>query len=208
MSLRQVIVVTFSMLLAPGRIGLATHGPLSGPPAKHVFLIMLENESYDRAFGPRSKAPYLARTLPTQGALLRQYYAIGHESLPNYVALVSGQAPNEATQKDCETYREFRLARPALDVHGQAIGTGCVYPPAVRTLVDQLESEQFTWRGYMQDLGNDPRRERAACGHPAIGRKDPTTHVEAKDQYATKWTIRFTTSIRSSTIARGVPPTS
>jgi hypothetical protein len=118
--------------------------------------------------------------------LLRRYYGIGHNSLPNYVALVSGQAPNEATQKDCETYGEFRLARPALDAHGQAIGTGCVYPPTVRTLVDQLESEHFTWRGYMQDLGNDPRRESAGCGHPTIGRKDPTTHIEAKDQYATK----------------------
>jgi hypothetical protein len=159
---------------------------LPPPAVRHLFLIMLENESYDRTFAPASKAPYLARTLPTQGALLRQYYGIGHASLDNYVALISGQAPNEATQKDCETYVEFRLARATLDAHGQAIGTGCVYPPMVLTVVDQLESEHFTWRGYMQDLGSDPARESPACGHPTIGRRDPTTREEAKDQYATK----------------------
>ena len=56
----------------------------------------------------------------------------------------------------------------------------------VRTLVDQLEAKHFTWRGYMQDLGNDPERESASCGHPTIGTTDPTTHKEARDQYATK----------------------
>ena len=74
-------------------------------PVRHVFLIMLENESFDRTFGPTSQAPYLARTLPPQGAFVRQYYGVGHNSLDNYVALVSGQAPNEATQKDCRDVR-------------------------------------------------------------------------------------------------------
>ncbi len=160
--------------------------PAPPAPVRHLFLIILENESFDRTFGPKSQAPYLARTLPPQGAFLRQYYGIGHNSLDNYVALVSGQAPNEATQKDCQTYDEFQLAQPRLGAHGQAIGTGCVYPTMVRTLVDQLEAKHFTWRGYMQDLGNDPERESASCGHPTIGSTDPTTHKEARDQYATK----------------------
>lgn len=156
------------------------------PPIHHIFLLILENESYDRTFGPSSSAPYLADTLPTRGALLRQYYGIGHASLDNYVALVSGQAPNEATQKDCRTYVEFTLRQPTLDARGQAIGTGCVYPKMVRTLPDQLEAKHLTWRGYMQDLGNDPARESAACGHPPLGAPDPTTRREPKDQYATK----------------------
>jgi hypothetical protein len=156
------------------------------PPIRHVFLLMLENESFDRTFGPKSQAPYLARSLPSTGALLRSYYAIGHESLDNYVALVSGQAPNEATQRDCGRYTEFRLAQPSLDAHGQAIGTGCVYPTMVQTIGDQLEAKDLTWRGYMQDLGNDPRRESAVCGHPRIGEGDHTQQGERSDQYATK----------------------
>src|SRR3979490_2093699 len=70
------------------------------PPVRHVFVLLLENQSYAVTFGPQSAAPYLAHTLPAQGALLTQYYAIGHASLGNYVALLSGQAANEATQLD------------------------------------------------------------------------------------------------------------
>jgi phosphatidylinositol-3-phosphatase len=168
------------------RLGRSSHSGAGAPPIHHVFVLILENESFERTFGPASAAPYLARTLPTMGAFVRQYYGIGHASLDNYVALVSGQAPNEATQRDCDTYTEFRLTQPALDAHGQAMGTGCVYPAMVQTIADQLEAKQLTWRGYMQDLGNDPARESAACGHPAIGAADRTEHAERGDQYATK----------------------
>jgi len=147
---------------------------------------MLENESYARTFGAESLAPYLTRTLVSRGALLHNYYGIGHASLDNYIALVSGQAPNQATQLDCPKYVEFVLARPKLDANGQAIGTGCVYPSMVHMIGDQLETAHFTWRGYMEDLGNDTTKEVAACGHPTIGGIDSTTNREASDLYATK----------------------
>lgn len=156
------------------------------PPTRHVFLLILENESFERTFGPQSPAPYLAKTLVAQGALLRNYYGIGHASLDNYVAMISGQAPNEATQKDCGTFAEFTLAEPQLDPHGQAIGTGCVYPALVPTLADQLEAAHLTWKGYMEDLGNDAAKEAGDCGHPPLGARDGTGHREKGDQYATK----------------------
>ena len=78
------------------------------PPIRHVFLIVLENKSFEAAFGPGSPAPYLAKTLPARGALLTQYYSTGHWSLDNYIAMVSGQAPNPATQGDCPQPIEFR----------------------------------------------------------------------------------------------------
>jgi hypothetical protein len=80
------------------------------PPIRHVFLLLLENQAYEATFGPGSAAPYLAHTLPAQGALLTRYYAIGHASLGNYVALISGQAPNEATQLDCPTFADFKAS--------------------------------------------------------------------------------------------------
>ena len=177
------LLAATSLGLRPGR---TTEVGTTAPPIHHVFVLILENESFDRAFGPKSQAPYLARTLPPTGAFLRYYYGIGHESLDNYVALVSGQAPNEATQQDCGRYTEFRLAQPGLDAHGQAIGRGCVFPTIVQTIGDQLEAKRLTWRGYMQDLGNDPRRESGACGHPRIGVVDHTERGEPRDQYATK----------------------
>ena len=157
-------------------------------PAKpgHIFIIILENEAYARTFSPASLAPYLAHELPAKGVLLRNYYGIGHNSLDNYIALVSGQGPNVATQRDCKKFTEFELDQPKLDENGQAIGSGCVYPAMVQMVGDQLEAAGKSWRGYMQDLGNDKSKAVEECGHPPIGESDLTTHRTPEDQYATK----------------------
>jgi len=156
------------------------------PPIRHVFVLVLENMSYRHTFAPDSDAPYLARTLPAKGALLTQYYAVGHASLDNYIAIVSGQAPNHETQLDCPTFSDFKLSAPALDASGQALGAGCVYPPLVRTLPDQLEAAHLSWKAYMEDMGNDPQREPASCGHVPVGATDPTSLARRGDQYAAK----------------------
>lgn len=52
---------------------------------KHVFVIVLENESGSVA----AKDPYL-RQLAAQGASLTHYNGVGHPSQPNYVALLAG----------------------------------------------------------------------------------------------------------------------
>ncbi|TAM57440.1 MAG: phosphoesterase [Rhodanobacter sp.] len=160
--------------------------PAVAAPVRHVFVIVLENEPYQVTFGAQSLAPYLAHELPRQGALLPNYHAIGHYSLDNYIAMISGQAPNPATQDDCKVFSEFSRHAPGLDANGQARGEGCVYPADVRTLADQLESAGLGWKGYMEDMGADPAREAATCGHVAIGAPDVTNHASAKDQYADK----------------------
>lgn len=155
-------------------------------PIQHVFVLMLENENASVTFGSDPPSPYLAKTLPAQGAFLTNYYGIGHASLDNYIALISGQAPNQKTQLDCPLFSEFLLQQPALDEHGQALGEGCVYPTMVKTLPDQLEAAGFNWKGYMEDMGKYPQRERATCGHPAIGDRDYTLIATASDKYAAK----------------------
>jgi phosphatidylinositol-3-phosphatase len=155
-------------------------------PVRHVFILMLENQSFQISFGKNSPAPYLANTLTAQGALLSQYYGIGHFSLDNYLALISGQAPNPETQADCPTVSEFRLEQPNLDANGQALGLGCLYPPMVKTVADQLEAAKLTWRGYMEDMGNDPTRESATCGHMPPGAVERTGRATVKDKYAAK----------------------
>ena len=133
----------------------------------HVFVITLENEGYDVTFGSNSKAPYLSKTLTAKGALLTQYFGTGHASLDNYLAMISGQAATNETRNDCQVYADFQLTGMTAD--GQAIGTGCVYPASIKTLPDQLKAKGKTWRGYMGDMGNDPSRESATCGHPGSG---------------------------------------
>jgi hypothetical protein len=155
----------------------------TAPNIKHVFIIVLENEGYQITFGRKSPAAFL-KSLARQGALLQNYYGIGHNSLDNYIAMISGQAPNPITQSDCQDFVDFVSTGTTKD--GQAIGTGCVYPSNTLTIANQLESKGLTWKGYMEDMGNDPGRESATCGHPAIGNKDNTHKATIGDQYATR----------------------
>ncbi|HEY7888204.1 MAG TPA: alkaline phosphatase family protein [Steroidobacteraceae bacterium] len=189
-------VPAFLCALAIALLGLAAANPVRAedlhtgtlPPIRHVFLIVLENKSFDAAFGPGSPAPYLAKVLPARGALLTQYYATGHWSLDNYIALVSGQAPNPATQRDCQQPIEFQPIRRGLDEHGQVIGFGCVYPAIVKTLPDQLEQAGLEWKGFMEDLdGNPTRDDPQTCTAARIGQKaDETERAAVGDQYAAK----------------------
>jgi phosphatidylinositol-3-phosphatase len=156
------------------------------PPIHHVIILLLENQSDAVAFGKDSPAPYLAHTLAAMGARLPQYYAIGHASLDNYLALISGQAPNHDTQLDCGVFNEFKPTADGLDANGQLLGSGCVYPARVRTLPDQLESAGLSWRAYMEDMGNNPAREPATCAHVPVGNRETTQQAQIGDQYATR----------------------
>ena len=168
-------------LAVPAQARTPSSGP---PPVGHVFVIVLENENASTTFGPDSPAPYLSKTLPTQGAYVPEYYGVTHESLGNYVAMVSGQGANVETQADCQIFSDFIGA--GFDLNGQALGQGCVYPTTVKTIADQLAARGLTWKGYMEDMGNDPSRESGLCGHPALNRQDNTQKATAQDQYAAR----------------------
>ena len=166
-----------------------TAAETAGPKPQHVFIIVLENEGYDVTFGSKSPALYL-NALARKGALLKNYYGIGHNSLDNYIAMISGQAPNPVTQADCDVFADF-LPKDAdgsaqMDKDGQAIGTGCVYPKNVSTIVNQF-GPGLIWKAYMEDMGNDPGRDAGTtCGHPTIGEKDKTQGAVKGDQYAAR----------------------
>ncbi|MBA3654941.1 MAG: phosphoesterase [Actinobacteria bacterium] len=179
-------------LIAALATAAAVTRPFSAPAAdalpkiKHVFVIVHENKSYDDTWAANSPATYLAKTLRAQGKLLTNYYATGHVSLDNYITIVSGQPPNAFTQSDCQTFADFV---GTVGADGIAIGQGCVYPPEVKTLADQLEAKGLTWKGYMEDMGNDPVRDNGTtCAHPDIGplSQDHTESPVVGDQYATR----------------------
>jgi len=164
-------------------------GPLAATPAAalphvgHVFVLALENENEATSFGPGSPAPYLAKDLPAMGQMLPNYYGIGHASLDNYIALISGQGPNPTTQSDCQFFMDVLPGTIGGD--GQATGSGCVYPTAVKTVADQLTARGLTWKGYMEDMGNSPTESRT-CRHPALNSRDNTQSARVGDQYATR----------------------
>jgi hypothetical protein len=158
--------------------------PASVPHVKHVFIVVLENENEARTFGPSSQIPYLAKTMTSQGAFIPNYYATGHESLDNYISMVSGQAPNIVTQADCPIYTNFIPGQPA--PNGQFVGQGCVYPPGVQNIATQLEGNGYTWKGYMQDMANSAPAQPASCRHPGLNSQDSTQTATATDQYAAR----------------------
>ena len=64
--------VARALALALGVLGALAPPPAGAaaglPPIRHVFVIVLENESASSTFGPGSPAPYLAKTLTGEGA--------------------------------------------------------------------------------------------------------------------------------------------
>jgi hypothetical protein len=194
------------------------------PPGavKHLLVIDLENEDFARTFGPASPAVYLNTTLLSQGELVTHYFATSHVSLGNYIAQVSGQGPTLSTNNDCLNLASlthppvvggFIDVLPGTDAAdqqlfpGQVVGDGCVYPaPAggargAITIGDQLdalhkggESGHLAWRGYAEDMGEDPARDYGTpdstggtdCAHPAIGGNDNSNSAAPSDQYATR----------------------
>jgi Phosphoesterase family len=162
---------------------------------KHVWLIILENKSYDATFTGLNQNSYLWKTLPSQGVLLTNYYGTGHSSQDNYLSLVSGQAPEEDTQSDCSVEDDNFGSNSTIVTSGPNKGqvassanaaqpsganapngaNGCTYPLDTPTLFNQLDAAGKTWKGYAQDLGDQPGREDATCGGPGSSVNNPTT---------------------------------
>jgi hypothetical protein len=101
------------------------------------------------------------------------------------------------------------------DFVGQVVGDGCVFPApsatthGALTIGDQLDAQRddscdddhddhrtakLAWRGYAEDMGNDPARDYGTpfpgggttCAHPPIGGVDHSNSAAANDQYATR----------------------
>jgi len=90
-----------------------------------VAVLFLENRSYGEVIGS-PHAPYLNR-LARSGALATHYYALGHPSLPNYLALTTGSTLGITS--DCNT----------CDTEGTTLGT-------------QLDHARIPWRGYFEAI--------------------------------------------------------
>ena len=52
--------------------------------------------------------------------------------------MISGQGPTAQTASDCPVFSRIKPGHKG--VRSQILGTGCIYPPATRTLAGQLTS--------------------------------------------------------------------
>jgi len=117
----------------------ASAGPVSGssrsdppagvPPLKHVFVIMMENTSYDDLLSPSNPNTTFIQQLAANNGLATNYFGVTHVSLPNYIAATSGQTWGSNSDD---------VAQAPLFDH--------------QNLVDQLEAAGVSWKAYMEDL--------------------------------------------------------
>src|SRR3954447_3256780 len=96
-----------------------TRAPL---PQGHVFLIMLENKTYDKALGENYTA-----SLASNYAVATNYHAVAHPSLPNYLVLTSGST-------------------------WDVVDDGYHVLPSEHDLGSELSSAGIPWRAYMEDM--------------------------------------------------------
>lgn len=103
--------------------------PSSTPPEvpsfSHVFIILMENKEYGQIVG-NPQAPTI-QSLIQKGALLTNYFAIRHPSLPNYLAIIGGSTFN--ITGDCDL------------CHVDA-----------PNLADQIEAAGRQWKAYNEDM--------------------------------------------------------
>lgn len=159
--------------------GSASSAPgITLPPIKHVWLIVLDDQTFASLFGFSSAAQYLNNTLVNRGTLLTNYYATAHGALADGIALLSGQGPTTAQQADCPTFARLRPAT-VVAKSGQVRGRGCVFPATVPTLPGQLTAAKLTWRAYV--AGQRGR----GCRHPALGATDASAAADPGDGYLT-----------------------
>jgi phosphatidylinositol-3-phosphatase len=95
------------------------------PDFKHIIMIVFENHEFDSVIGNSTMPTY--NKFASENALMTEYFAITHPSLPNYLALFGGETFGITT--DCEM---------------------CFV--SAPTLVDQIEASGRTWRAYFQDM--------------------------------------------------------
>jgi hypothetical protein len=168
---------------------------------KHVWLIILENKSYDASFTGLNKNSYLWQTLPKQGVLMTNYYGTSHYSQGNYESMVSGQGPQIDTSSDCDVAAtsfsdnghiesaggslaknpSYGQADSLVGPYGADGKNGCVYPSHVPTLFNQLDAAHKTWKGYAQDLHDQPGREDGPCGYPGTATNAATSTMTGSD---------------------------
>jgi phosphatidylinositol-3-phosphatase len=110
---------------SPGKVSLSASAALGRAHGSHVVVVLLENAEYGEVIGS-SSAPYV-NSLARRYGLMTQSYAIGHPSLPNYLALTSGST--QGVESDC---------------------TDCSV--SAPNIVDQLEGAGISWKAYLEDV--------------------------------------------------------
>jgi len=117
------------------------------PRYDHILVIILENHGFDLII-ENPIAPNIDKLAKKYG-LAAHYYGVVHPSKANYIAMIAGQTFGI---HDDEPYTHHTLDK--------------------RSLVDQLEERNLTWKGYYQNI-HEPGSKAVAFPDPQSPVPDP-----------------------------------
>jgi acid phosphatase len=119
------------------------------PAFDHIFVLIMENHAFDQVIGSPD-APYINELAATYG-LAANYSAVGHPSLPNYLALTGG------------------------DTFG--VGTDCTdcFQSAPNIVADRITPAGKTWRAYLESL---PSAGYVGDAYPYMQKHNPFVYYD------------------------------
>jgi hypothetical protein len=133
--------------------------PAHGPA--HIVVIMMENHATNEILGNTTDAPYINQ-LASQYGVATQYYGVTHPSLPNYLALISGDT--QGIFDDCSPGPGVTCAPEEFQANAsysktqlltdQQEQTAAHAPHSFngQTIADQLDAQHLTWKAYMENM--------------------------------------------------------
>lgn len=114
------------------------------PGLNHLFLIMMENHSYEEVLNNNPTTPYL-NSLANSAGNATNYYTNIHPSLPNYLEVVAGSTYNIVGDPSPKWG-----GAPAAQANG--INNSPVAPLTSLSIADQLNGAGKTWKSYQESL--------------------------------------------------------
>ena len=120
--------------------------PSGIPRFSHVFVIPMENTSWS-TLDAANNTPYL-HGLKTSGAYATDYHGVAHPSLPNYIAMISGD--NQGIGCDCQPTGTTSCGTFNCNL---LIGS-CSCGQTADTIADDIEAAGENWRAYGENMGS------------------------------------------------------
>lgn len=116
------------------------------PLFEHVYVVLMENTSLD-TLDKATNTPNLKRMAST-GASGKNYHGVTHPSLPNYIALVTGDT--QGIGCDCKAAPGQGTCSA---VSCNRVLSNCTCAAPMTTIADQLETAKKGWKAYAEGMG-------------------------------------------------------
>ena len=117
------------------------------PRYAHIYVIIEENHTFDEIIG-KKLAPNFNK-LADQYGLATNFFAERHPSQPNYIAILGGDTFGI---QDDDAYYCKRSPRWSPECDGSTALDYADHTIAGRSLVDQLNENGLSWKGYFEDI--------------------------------------------------------